>query len=470
MVRCRWDRVRVFAAALTALAWLTALPASADAIDRYVEAQRRIYALPAVIVGVMRDGKLVDARAWGEVDVELKVKASTRHVFEIGSISKQFTAYAILMLADEGRVDLDAPVSRYVDGLPDAWGRASLHALLTHTSGLPDLEAAFGYGVYRETPGDEAFLAKLAPLKVEFEPGARWHYSNTNYWLLAKVVERASGTTYAAFMQRRVFEPLGMTSTRSALPATLLPGRASGYEWTKGVLENRDPMQPHTARGLGDLTTTVADMARWEQEQRSPRLVSLARVRKARQGVVLNDGTEVPYGYGWSTEALLPRPTLSHDGQSAGFTASYVRVPDLGLAVVVLCNSFNGPTERMARYVARHAHAALRLPKPRPIADPAPSLTRRLADVLASGAAAPTAWREEWFAPQLWSQLNPWLPQVAESHAALGPVKQLTPVGDGQSVEGRTLRYRVVYAGLTRLRTVTFDAQGRIAKWDSEDE
>ena len=272
-------------------------------------------------------------------------------------------------------------------------------------------------------------------------------------------------------MQRRVFEPLGMKSTRSALPATLLAGRASGYAWTKGVLENRDSMQPHTARGLGDLATTVADMARWEQEQRSPRLVSVALVRKARQGVVLNDGTEAPYGYGWFTEPLLPRPTLSHDGQSAGFTASYVRVRDLGLAVVVLCNSFNGPTERIARYVARRADPTLRLPRPRPIADPAPSLTRRFAGVLSSGAAAPTAWREEVVRAQLWAQLKPWLPQVADLYAPLGPVKQLTPIGDDASAEGRTLRYRVAYAGLTRLLTVTFDAQGRIAtKWDSEDE
>ena len=133
----------------------------------------------------MRDGRLVDARAWGEVDVELKVRASTRHVFEIGSISKQFTAYAILILADEGRVDLDAPVSRYVDGLPDAWGRASLHALLTHTSGLPDLEAAFGYDVYRETTGDEAFLAGAhAAEESSSSPGraGTTRTRTTGYW------------------------------------------------------------------------------------------------------------------------------------------------------------------------------------------------------------------------------------------------------------------------------------------------
>ena len=327
--------VSTWSLGLTLLGAALVCPARADEIDRFIAQEQHVYELPAVVVGVIRDGKLVDARASGLVNIELGVKASADHVFEIGSISKQFTAYAILLLREEGKLELDAPVGRYLPELPEAWGRVSLHRLLTHTSGLPDLEAAFSYDVYRDTPTDADFLKRLVALPIEFSPGDKWQYSNTNYWLLARVIERISGLSYAAFMERRLFVPLGMKSTRSALPTQLLLNRASGYKPVGGIIENRDAIRPNTGRGLGDMATTMGDMALWEGEQLSPRLLPSTVAALARQPVVLNDGKSAPYGYGWSTEPILPVATFSHDGQTAGFTASYIRVPDRRLAVVV---------------------------------------------------------------------------------------------------------------------------------------
>ncbi len=241
----------------------------ADDIDRYIAQEQRLYDLPAVVVGVMRDGQLIDERATGYVNVELGVKARLEHRFEIGSISKQFTAYAILILKARGKLELDAPVGRYVSDLPPAWGKVSLHHLLSHTSGLPDLEDAFGYGVYRETPSDAAFLKRLVALPIEFEQGDKWQYSNTNYWLLARVIESISGLRYSDFMAQEVFTPLGMTATRSALPAQVLINRASGYEKVGPDLENRDAIQPNTGRGLGDIVTNLHDMDGDTQDVRS---------------------------------------------------------------------------------------------------------------------------------------------------------------------------------------------------------
>ncbi len=318
---------------LVALPWLC----HADELDRYIAKQTRVHHFPGVVLGVLRNGQIVDVRARGLASVELGVRADRRHRFEIGSISKQFTAYAVLVLHERGLVELQAPVGRYLDGLPAAWAAVPIERLLTHTSGLPDLEAAFGYGVYRETPRDAEFLARLLALPIDFAPGERWSYSNTNYWLLARVIEQVSGQDYGEFMQCNVFLPLHMSATRSSRPAQLLPGRAAGYRRVGDQLENR-----------------------WEREQLRPTLVSRATAELARQPAKLNDGSTFPYGYGLDLDKLLPRPSIQHTGQMAGFTAAYVRVPELRLAAVVFVNAYGSPVDSLAIHALRQAEPSLR--------------------------------------------------------------------------------------------------------------
>lgn len=444
--------------------------ATADEIDRYIAQERKLYGFPAVVVGIIRNGKLIGARAIGAANVELNVKATAQQAFEIGSISKQFTAYAILVLRDQGKLDLDAPVGRYLADIPDEWAKVTLHRLLTHTSGLPDLEDAFGYGIYRETPSDADFLRRLTALPIEFQPGAKWRYSNTNYWLLAVVIEKLTGLSYSDYMQRNIFTPLGMTSTRSALPGRVLPGRASGYRRVGTVLENRDAIQPNTGRGLGDITSTVADMARWEREQLAPSLVSASTATLARKPVLLNDGKMEPYGYGWSTERILPLATLQHDGQTAGFSASYIRVPERRLAVVVFSNCYAAPVDSVGRFVLRRTEPALRTPRPTAIPDLEPQLTLRAGKLLSSAALAQAEWREEWFNPDYWQSIEPWLSEIAEFYRRLGERRSLTLVGREQQEDGTTLTYRVIYPNLSRLVVIRFDSQGRIRSRDAVDE
>jgi len=346
-----------------------------------------------------------------------------------------------------------------------------LHRLLTHTSGIPDLEEAFGYGVYRETPTDTAFIVRLAALPIDFPPGDRWKYSNTNYWLLARVIERSSATTYSDFMLRRIFTPLGMSATRTAEPPRILPQRAAGYQRVNKVLENRDAIQPSTGRGLGDIATTIADLARWEREQLSPRLVTRASAELARTPVKLNDGKESPYAYGWFTEPILPRVALYHDGQTAGFTAGYIRVPELRLAVVVLANLYDGPADQIARYVVRRSDPSLRQAPLPPIDDTDPASTQRAHLVVSTSSRAPAEWKPEWFANDFWTVIQPYLADVADINQARGSVRSVAVVGrvaDGAG--GQTSKYRVAYTGWSRILTVKVDAEGRITKFSGEDE
>ena len=459
-----------------AAAWVVALfvvqppPASADAIDRYLARQQAIFEIPALVVGVVRDGRLVDQRARGLVNIELGVKATPAHVFEIGSISKQFTAYAVLILTEEGRLSLDAPIGTYLADLPERWKRPTLHQLLTHTAGIPDLEAAFGYGIYRETPSDADFTARLATLPIDFEPGSKWRYSNTNYWLLARAIEQVSGVSYSEFMRSRIFKPLGMKSTRTAEPRQILAGRAAGYERAADRLENRDPMQPNTGRGLGDIASTLLDLALWEREQLSPRLIAQATADLARIPVKLNDGTQSPYGYGWSTEPILPKAALHHDGQTAGFTAAYVRVPERRLAIVVLTNLYGAPTSSIARYLARQSDKVLRSPPLRAIPDDDLALTKRVGEIYINAANAPAAWRREWFAPDFWKEMEPWLSDAANLNRRRGVVRGVTLVERALDGSGRSLKYRVAYRDATRIVTVRVDSEGRVTGFSGEDE
>ena len=450
-------------------AWaLPHAPVNADELDRYLQQQRDVYQIPAIVVGVIRGGQLVDSRVGGLANIELNVSATPQNVFEVGSISKQFTAYAILMLYEQGKVELNARLGRYLPGLPEKWAAPTLQQLMSHTSGLPDFEEAFDYGVYRETPSDDEFLKRLLTLPIEVAPGMKWNYSNTNYWLLARVIEQVSGVPYAHFMQERIFGPLGMASTRTALPSQILMGRAAGYRLVSDRLENREAIQPHTGRGLGDVATTVGDMARWEQEQRSPRLLKSETARLAQQPVALSDGSVTEYGYGWFIDKTFPAAALRHDGQTAGFVADYLRIPERDLAVVVLTNLYGGPS--IAAHVARLVEPSLRGPPLVESASGDPRQLQRVRELFSTAARARTEWREEWFTGDLWRGIKASLPDIEAAYRRRGSMRSVTSVGPDGVQDAVKPTYRIVFEKMTRLSTFEFDEHGKIKSIRSEDE
>ena len=440
----------------------------ADDLDAYLQRQRAVYDIPGMVVGVYRHGDLVDSRAIGLANVELDVPATTQQVFEIGSISKQFTAYGILMLVDQGQLQLDAPVGRYLTDLPRSWAKPTLHQLLGHISGLPDLEESFGYDVYRETPTDEEFQRRLLKLPIQQKPGKNWSYSNTNYWLLARIIEKTSGQTYAQFMHDRIFAPLGMQHTRTALPRQILMGRAAGYRLVDGRLQNRDAIQSNTGRGLGDIVTTVADMALWEQEQRTPRLVKSETARLAHVPVKLDDGSTTDYGYGWFTNPEAGQTALGHNGQTAGFVADYLRFPDRDLAIVVFANRYGAPTRAVA--IARLVEPAISGP-PLLAADSANrERLERVREVLTGAARAQTEWKQDWFGTDFWTQIEPARPQIAATYGRRGSLQTITAVGPNGVQDDARPAYRAVFENITRVFVIEFDAQNRITALSGEDE
>lgn len=311
---------------------------------------------PGCAVGVYRNGEAIFARGYGMANLDHGVAVTPATAFNVGSVSKQFTAMAILLLSDRGRISLDDDVRKWVPELPDHGHRITLRHLLHHTSGLPEY-LWLVYAAGQRTSDNylqRDVLALLARQRsLNFAPGAEWEYSNSNYFLLAIVVHRASGLPLREFAAREIFAPLGMTHTRFADDlAAPLPGRATGYmaaadgTWRRDVSEN-------DAVGAGGLYTTVDDLQRWDANFASGRVGGSAVLGLQLQAGHLTDGMQVTSLLG-GLEAGMYRgvATLEHGGRYASNRAMIARYPALGFTTVVLCNSSRAHYTNLSRAVA----------------------------------------------------------------------------------------------------------------------
>jgi D-alanyl-D-alanine carboxypeptidase len=310
--------------------------------------------IPGVLIGVASRGRLLHTHSYGMADVELRVPVSDSTVFEIGSISKQFVAAATMLLVEEGRVGLDDPIPQYLSDLPSEWLEVTIRQLLTHTSGIPDYEEIQTYEAYRFRFTPEEIIRVAHSRPMDFEPGTGWYYSNTGYFLLSLIVERVEGRPLGAVLRSRIFEPLGMGQTRMADPEDIILHRASGY-WVDrmGVeLRNRDATQTSSTLGAGGLVSSVQDMAKWDEALYGDQLLSEASRTAMWTPAVLPDGEDTAYGFGWSVAPYRGYPALGHNGQVAGFVASFVRLPDAEVALIVFANRYRASSGEIRDIVA----------------------------------------------------------------------------------------------------------------------
>jgi CubicO group peptidase (beta-lactamase class C family) len=287
-------------------------------------------------------------------DVELRAPVSDSSVFEIGSISKQFVAAAVLLLVEEARLGLDDPIHDYLADLPSEWLGVTVRQLLTHTSGIPDYEEIQTYEAYRFRFTPEEIIRVAHSRPMDFEPGTGWYYSNTGYFLLSLIVERVEGRPLGEVLRARIFEPLGMGQTRMADPEDIIPHRVSGY-WVDrmGVeLRNRDATQTSSTLGAGGLVSSVHDMVKWDEALYGDALLGEASKAAMWTPAILPDGEDTGYGFGWSVAEYRGRRAVGHNGQVAGFVASFVRLPEVELALIVFANRYRASSGRIRDIVA----------------------------------------------------------------------------------------------------------------------
>src|SRR6476660_7707030 len=233
--------------------------AKADKVDDYVRAEMQRQHIPGTSIAVLQDGKLIKAEGYGFANVELNVPARPETVYKIGSVSKQFIASGIMLLIEEGRVNLDDKISKFLDGTPDTWKEITVRHLLTHTS-----------GIVREAPGfdplkiqDDADVIKTAyPLPLRFAPGEKWEYCNVGYFTLAEIIRKVTGKAWGDYLKERLFQPLEMNATRTTTITDIVENRANGYLWRNGTLQNSEVY--FALRPSGAFLSTVLDLAKWD--------------------------------------------------------------------------------------------------------------------------------------------------------------------------------------------------------------
>jgi D-alanyl-D-alanine carboxypeptidase len=334
-----------------------------QAIDTFIETQMRKQQIPGLSLAVVRDGKLLFTRGYGLADVELNAAATPETVYQIQSITKTFTASAIMMLLKEGKLSLDDPVSKYLDGTPDTWKDITIRRLLTHTSGIKDYINE-PYANLRIETTDEEVLRETAKRPLNFQPGERYAYCNTGYLLLGMIIRKTSGDSYGEFLRKRIFEPLGMSNTRVVSWRDIIPKRASGYLLQDGkVARGEFIAESILSYPGGGLLSTVLDLAKYDAIWQSGQLLDESTIRQMWTTAQLNDGSRTGYGLGWGVGDLRGYRMIQHSGgHSTGFATKYALFPQRKLSVIVFTNQVNSSPDPIAQGIAGLVDEALTPP------------------------------------------------------------------------------------------------------------
>ena len=313
---------------------------------------------PGAVAAIYYNGEITEIFAWGGADCAGGGTANALAAYEIGSISKQMTAVALLKLWEQGKVNLDASVGTYLDSIPEAWRPVTLRQLLTHTSGVPDYEEAATYAIYETSPTPAEVYATVSDRPLDFPPGTKWSYSNTGYFLLSLVVQRVSGEPFGKYLRRHVFDPVGMRQTfMGGYDAPDRVPLAQGCKPGQGEGAARIPVRPITEAstfGAGGIRSTLQDWARWDDALADGWLLSDSAMKQLLRPATLPDGEETGYAFGIEVDRFRGERRYSHTGQTQGFVAFYATFPDRNIGVMLFTNQYQAsPGALMSGLVIR---------------------------------------------------------------------------------------------------------------------
>jgi len=306
---------------------------------------------PGAAVIAVRDGRTVLRKAYGMADLELGVPLQPDMVFRIGSMTKQFTAVAILMLVEEGKVAVSDPITKFLPDYPTQGKTITVEHLLTHTSGIKSYTDMDDFlANMRKDYTVKELVDHFKSQPMDFEPGAKYQYDNSGYFLLGAIVEKASGMGYEAFLKKRIFDVVGMSRTSLESTSRVIPGRARGYSTNADWISMTQPFS------AGALVSTVDDLAKWDAALYTGELLRPETLRQAFTPHRLNDGKPIDYGYGWEPGTWEGFTVIQHGGGINGFVSMGVRVPERKVYVAVLSNRTAEPfpfpvAQRIASYL-----------------------------------------------------------------------------------------------------------------------
>lgn len=432
----------------------------ASTTDDVVEAEMARQKIPGVAVAIIRNGQAPVIKGYGLANVEHKVRVTPDTIFQSGSVGKQFTAVAAMLLVEDGKLQLDDVVTKYLPAAPASWQRIKVRHLLTHTSGLPDYTQ--GTIDYRKDYTEDELLQFAYGLKLEFEPGARWNYSNTGYVVLGVLIHKVSGQFYGDLLRQRVFQPLGMKSARIISEADIVPNRASGYRLVRGQWMHQSWVAPQlNTTADGSLYVSLRDMVAWDAGIRAGHVLSADAWKQVFAPVVLASGKPYPYGFGWSVATLFGRPAQRHGGSWQGFKADIARYPDDGLTIIVLANLAQADPSRISDGIAAVLDPTMKRPALTPIADDDPAMQERVRQLLTDAA-------DGKLSPDEFAYLRAgFFPAVASAYAErlrnAGAVVELTLLESYELGDDRIRTYRVRFERGTLQLRLAIAPDGKLA-------
>jgi D-alanyl-D-alanine carboxypeptidase len=411
---------------------------------------------------VVRQGKAVLEKGYGIANLEWSTPATANTVYQLASLTKQFTAAAVMMLVEDRALSLETTVTEILPDVPATWKSITIRHLLNHTSGIKNYSTAEIASNPRKDYSKQEILALISAAPVDFAPGDQWRYSNSGYFILGLILEKVSAKTYDALLNERIFSPLGMTASRLDSLGEIFRERATGYTWADEKLLNAEHVSPTQPFAAGALVASVSDLVKWDAALRANKLLRKEMLEQTWTPATLNDGSRANYGFGWNTDTYRMRRRIAHDGVIQGFSSYIARYLDDGFTVIVLMNKDGGQPEQLANAIASLYLPALRENAPKPITDDAPELTRHLRLVMqavATGAADP-----EWFSAEGRKLFFP--DRIKEGRRIFGTYGDLQEfdlmekMADGMN----TVRgFRAVFGTMPLRTKLTVDASGKIS-------
>lgn len=431
----------------------------AGKVDEFIKTEMGRQKIPGVSVAVVRGGEIVLVKGYGYANVEHQAPVKPETFFQSGSMGKQFTATAVMMLVEEGKLNLDEKISKYLGEVPLSWQNITVRHLLTHTGGLTDYPPDFDF---RRDYTEDELLKRAQAIPVAFRPGEKWQYSNLGYVTLGILISKVTGKFYGEFLHERIFQPLGM-SARIINEADIVPNRAAGYRLVKGELKNQEWVSPTlNTTADGSLYLTALDMAKWDAALYTEKLLKRASLEQMWTRVKLNDGQTAPYGFGWFLGEVNGHRLIEHGGAWQGFKSDIARYVDDRLTVIVFANLAQANTDKLTHGVAGLYNPAFIPPPVKAIEDKEPQITALAKDLLLKTAAGTV--NPELFTAKARAAIFPDRMKLAgdflKSLGALNTIELIERKDEG---ELRIYLYRVAYKETTLFYTLSLDKEGKVA-------
>jgi CubicO group peptidase (beta-lactamase class C family) len=309
---------------------------------------------PGAAVLIAKQGQIIYKKAFGSADLQLKVPLNADMVFNIASITKQFTAVAILQLAEQGKISLQDSLQKFVPDFPSKGHTITIENLLTHTSGIKDYMQIDYRTPFLErwdfTPTQ--LIDSFKNYALNFEPGTQFSYSNSGYYLLGYIIEKLSGKRYQNYIQDNLLQPLGLTHTYFDSAGIIIPNRVNGYRQEGSDFRNADYWSPTIEYAAGGLISNVEDLFKWHAGLYSYQLLKKETLQKAFTAYQLKSGQPTTYGYGWFLKTANNIQTIEHQGGLAGFMSNEIYYPAEDIFIAILCNSGSAPIDDLSVNIA----------------------------------------------------------------------------------------------------------------------